>query len=233
MDDVDTFVNEHFPDAWPTLSITIQFMGFSTIQDGINGDFQLDDPIVAMYVSYFDFSVGTTYLNYELFQQKLYQPNGSASFVSTYRTRTFLESPTLLTQKDYIRGSVESSTVELALQNDDTGVLTPILTNLDEAIRLTEIMVYENGYYAQGLIRNDNEDIDAILIAFDTNFNETQRIQIGGSDLDRGLYFATSPQGDPVWVINSFSTDGDFQPVAIDLPTGSSQNYWVSFNRAS
>ena len=92
--------------------------------------------------------------------------------------------------------------------------------------------MHENGYYGSGSIEQ-GDDIDAILLSFDTNQVETARFVPEGSRTDIGMGFVTSPLGDPVWSIMSFSTDVDYAPFAIDLPAGSSQTYWVQFNRAS
>ena len=224
-----TLIEDQFPTTLPEMNVWMTFVGFIDIATISDNDIQLINPIYWVSLSHRDNSIGL-FLARNLTSSRLNQPEGfSPMLIQSIYNEVQLTRPTTI--EDYIKSAVNRET-SYYTYNPQTGVKEELFADLDPSIALSEIILHENGYYGSGLIEQ-GDDLDAILLSFDTNQVETARFVPEGSRTDIGMGFVTSPLGDPVWSIMSFSTDGDYTPFAIDLPAGSSQTYWVQFNRAS
>lgn len=224
-----TLMETQFSTTFPNMYAWVNVEGFCDVELLPENEIQLTNTTYNFSLYHRDFSIGL-FIARTLAVSKLNQPEGQRAITIETRTNELrLTNPNTI-EEYYL--SNESTVSSYYRFNEETEEKDIMFADLDPSIVLSEIIVHENGYYGSGFIREE-DNFDAILISFDTNEVETARFVPEGSRTDIGSGFVTSPLGDPVWVITSFSTDGDYTPFALDLPEGSYQTYWVQFNRAS
>jgi hypothetical protein len=117
--------------------------------------------------------------------------------------------------------------------NLSTNVKTLIEENNNNGKSIGGIFEKEDGYFITGSYyptdTNDVESVDAFLMEVDLAFETVQELVLSGSGDDQGGTIALNSSGQPVWMVSSNSTDGDFAAFAASNPTNRFNNYSVSF----
>ena len=136
----------------------------------------------------------------------------------------FFTMPSIYSTSKVYRLNLETQQKTLLLDFDNNGVM------------LTGIYRHTGGFYVTGNYNNSSEfttglgKTEAFLRSYNASFTKIGEVVLSGSehDISQGIILDNTNQ--PVWIVYSNSTDGDFATVGASNTTGSSLLYFVRFN---
>jgi hypothetical protein len=119
--------------------------------------------------------------------------------------------------------------------NLDTQIKSRILVFENQGVMINGLVRNSNGFYLTGTYFNNNPlmkstEADAFLASYSSSFVKQNEIVIGGSKTDVGVGIAFDGQDNPVWVVRSNSTDGDFEFASTANPNNFNRTYFVRFS---
>lgn len=88
---------------------------------------------------------------------------------------------------------------------------------------------YVSGTYYESESTPDVQSTDAFLLEVDEDFNTINELILAGSGDDNGSQITLNSQGRPVWLVQSNSTDGDFEEAGASNTDGRFKIYSVTF----
>jgi hypothetical protein len=210
--------------------VNVSISGFFNFTTG-----KLQNPLVSVNTWYRDNQnvAGATWIQGNRYQNYLRLDNEEVYIVENNDIFSYLLSDNFFNGSTLNEDHLISSYNALYQVNLSTNVKTLIEENDNNGKSIGGIFEKEDGYFITGSYyptdTNDVESVDAFLMEVDLAFETVQELVLSGSGDDQGGTIALNSSGQPVWMVSSNSTDGDFAAFAASNPTNRFNNYSVSF----
>jgi hypothetical protein len=174
----------------------------------------------------------TTFYEGNLFQQ-YFEYDNEAYIIEVNRilvrdniqmSFNFFTIPNIYSTSKVYRLNLETQQKTLLLDFDNNGVI------------LTAIYRHTGGFYITGNYNNSSEfttglgKSEAFLRSYNASFTKIGEVVLSGSEHDVSQGIILDNDNQPVWIVSSNSTDGDFATVGANNTTGSFRQYFVRFN---
>lgn len=234
----ETIATQFASDLYEEVNATVQ----TNVNFNVSGFYNfttktMNNPLVNVYI-YYNQQVDQTQrreINLQYNQQYLFTPSGRVFIIENTNQSSFLRDNNfnwggwnwlnpdnrLYTKNSLIEINLSTNTKTLIVTNDDNGTF------------ITGIYEKSDGFYLSGSYyetdTNDIEVSDAFLRAIDENFATVEEVVLAGSKDDIGNLITLNASGQPVWIVSSNSTDGDFAAFASSNPTNLFVTYAVTF----
>ena len=213
-----------------SVSVNVNISGFFNFTTG-----KLQNPLVSVNTWYRDNQnvAGATWIQGNRYQNYIRMDNEEVYIVENNDIFSYLLSDNFFNGSTLNEDHLISSYNALYQVNLSTNVKTLIEENDNNGKSIGGIFEKEDGYFITGSYyptdTNDVESVDAFLMEVDLAFETVQELVLSGSGDDQGGTIALNSSGQPVWMVSSNSTDGDFAAFAASNPTNRFNNYSVSF----
>jgi hypothetical protein len=228
LDEINTLVG-----TTVSTNVNLNVSGFYNFDTGL-----ISNPIINTNIWYNTSLGNNQFQEYssQFYQQYLFTPSNDVFLIETLNSFQYTR-----TNNNYFGGGYglnpnnRINTINSLYQIDlTTNTKTLIETNDNNGKFISGIYEKTGGYYIAGTFYevdgNDIQSTDAFLIAVDEDFEEVQTLILAGSNDENGGIIMIGSSGQPIWVVSSSSTDGDFADFAASNPTNRFVTYAVSFN---
>lgn len=213
-----------------SVSVNVNISGFFNFTTG-----KLQNPLVSVNTWYRDNEnvAGATWFQGSRYQNYLRLDNEEVYIVENNNIFSYLLTDNFFNGSALNEDHLISNYNALYQVNLSTNVKTLIEENDNNGKSIGGIFEKEDGYFITGSYyptdSNNVESVDAFLMEVDLAFETVQELVLSGSGDDQGGTIALNSSGQPVWMVSSNSTDGDFADFASSNPTNRFNNYSVSF----
>ena len=213
-----------------SVSVNVNISGFFNFTTG-----KLQNPLVSVntWYRYNQNVAGATWIQGNRYQNYIRMDNEEVYIVENNDIFSYILTDNFFNGSTLNEDHLISSYNALYEVNLSTNVKTLIEENDNNGKSIGGIFEKEDGYFITGSYyptdTNDVESVDAFLMEVDLAFETVQELVLSGSGDDQGGTIALNSSGQPVWMVSSNSTDGDFAAFAASNPTNRFNNYSVSF----